>query len=268
MISPFRFAVCFFCFFVYNAAYCQNKSSMVSESFEKKGFVLNWAASEKCCDYSLQRSDSVAKTGKYSLRIELRKDDKIIAKGKRAELKIAAEKTPNVERWYKVSYFLPNDYKSDSMYEILAQWHEIPDLSLGEDWRSPPLALLTQDGKWKFRIWWATDPVNTNKSVSGKKMLDLGEIVTGKWTEWVFHVHFSHQEDGFLQIWKDGKQVVDELGPNYYNDQSGPFFKVGIYKFGWTNPYSKSSVSNRVFFIDDIKVGDESYNLAKMLEKN
>jgi len=268
MLNPFRFLLGLFCCFVYNASYCQNKNSRVSESFETEGFLVNWAASEKCCDYSLMRSDSVAKTGRYALRVELRRDDKVIARGKRAELRLFAEKTPNVERWYKVSYFLPNDYKSDSMYEILAQWHEMPDRILGEDWRSPPLSLLTQDGKWKFRILWATDPVNTNRTISGTKMLDLGEVQTGRWVEWVFHLHFSHQEDGFLQIWKDGKQIVDEHGPNYYNDRKGPYFKVGMYKSGWVKTFRKSEVSNRVFFIDDIKVGDETYDLAKMLEKN
>ena len=57
----------------------------------------------------------------------------------------------------------------------------------------------------------------------------------GCWTDWVVHVKWSYQSDGILQIWKNGEKVVDQNGPNAFNDAHGPFFKMGLYK-GWRNP--------------------------------
>ena len=255
-----------FCFIAY-ITYSQNKINKLSDSFEEENFITNWGGIEKCCAYSIQRSDSVAKSGNYSLRFELRKDDSLVANGKRAEIKLKAEASPNVERWYRFSYFLPDNYKNDSIPEILAQWHEIPDWDLGEDWRSPPLSLFTQNGQWKFLIMWATDKVNTNKTISGRKMIDLGEYETGRWTEWIFHLYFAYKEDGLVQIWKNGELVVDYHGPNYYNDKSGPYFKVGIYKWDWKNPSKESTVTQRVFFIDDVRVGDDTFDFNKISGK-
>ncbi|MBK5550669.1 heparin lyase I family protein [Pseudomonas sp. TH03] len=39
------------------------------------------------------------------------------------------------------------------------------------------------------------------------------KVEKGKWVDWVLHVKWSSGEDGFLEIWKDGKAVWEVKAP-------------------------------------------------------
>lgn len=240
----------------------------VQDAFELDSYLGNWANREACCSYSIVRSNSVARDGKYSVRFELNKDDIPVHGGKRAELITWREPTPDAERWYRFSIFLPEEFGIDSVEEIVAQWHEVPDFDLGETWRSPPIALQINKDKWVASVMWASDAVNTNKTLSGKKSEQLGVIEKGKWVDWIFHIRFSHKDDGVLQIWKDGNQVLDYTGPNYYNDRVGPYFKIGIYKWRWQDVHNKSVVTQRILYFDRVKISDQSTTLQRMSSEN
>ncbi|MGN6493955.1 MAG: polysaccharide lyase [Agriterribacter sp.] len=240
----------------------------VQDAFEADSYLGNWANREACCSYSIIRSNSVARDGKYSMRFELNKDDALVHGGKRAELITLKERTPNVERWYRFSIFLPIDYGIDSVEEIVAQWHEVPDFDLGETWRSPPISLQINKDKWVAGVSWASNPVNTNNTLSGRKYATLGVIERGKWTDWIFHIRFSYKEDGILQIWKDSAQVLDYSGPNYYNDRVGPYFKLGIYKWRWQDVKNKSVVTQRILYFDRVKISNDSTTLEIMRSGN
>lgn len=220
---------------------------------------------EKCCDFSIQRSDSVAHSGKHSVRFEVNREDKSVANGKRAEIAWFTEKKTNIDRWFSFSIFLPADYEKEQVSEILAQWHESPDLDLGESWRTAPIALKTQNGYWRAAIQWSADKVNDDKNIGGRQNFALGKQDKNQWTDWVFHIRFSCNDDGLIEIWKNGEPVLNYPGPNYYNDKKGPFFKFGIYKPDWKNKASKSTVTKRVVFFDDVIIGNENANL-KMIQ--
>lgn len=238
-------------FLVYHVSAQRSKSTFIRESFEQEFLNKAWGKEGK----EISRSDEKARTGKYSLKIELnRKNAWKSTSGSRAEIKLKPESTPDVERWYKFSIFLPEDYETDAASEILAQWHEMPDRHLGETWRSPPISLRVTNGKWEVVVLWAEDELNTNETISGSKTLELGEVVPGKWTDWVFNIRFSHKEDGILKIWKNNVKELDLEGPNYYNDVRGPYFKLGIYKWEWRRGKSISTSKNRVLYFDDIEV--------------
>lgn len=230
-------------------------TQLIAEITSEKSEELKLWNIESCCSYSVQISDSIAYKGTKSLRFELRKTDSIVYSGKRAEIRSYPEKTSN--RWYRFSNYLPNTYCKDSDFEILAQWHNVPDFDLGETHRSPPISLSTENGHWYITILWATDSVNTNKTITGKKIVDLGPYRYGKWTDWLFHINFSYQSDGVLEVWKNGKLKYSQYGPNSYNDKKYPFFKFGIYKPLWNRPDSNkvTTITKRVIYYDDIKIG-------------
>ncbi|MBW2525647.1 MAG: polysaccharide lyase, partial [Deltaproteobacteria bacterium] len=168
------------------------------------------------------------------------------------------------EVWYGFSIYLPDDYVADPVWEIPAQWHGRPDFDLGEDWRNPPLALHSSNGQWTLSIKW---DAKANTFESGEREYDgsesepLGPYETGRWTDWVFHLVWSYQDDGVLQIWKDGVQVLERLNkPNTFNDAEGPYMKMGIYK-GWKDPATEGVVDSRLLFHDELRiaVGAASY---------
>ena len=103
---------------------------------------------------------------------------------------------------------------------------------------------------------WADSAINTNATVSGIKYFDLGNFEVDVWTDWVFHIFFSYKNNGVIQVWKNDKLMLNYSGPNYYNDQKGPYFKIGIYKSQWMLKKSRSIVNQRVFFVDDVKISN------------
>jgi len=161
------------------------------------------------------------------------------------------------EYWYGFSIFLPKDYAADRVWEIVAQWHGSPDFKIGETWRNPVMALKTHGGRWSLLNRWDAKP-NTyaggKRSYEGTMRWDFGPYRTGVWTDWVFHVKWSYKDDGFLQVWKDGKKILDRKGPNAFNDARGPYFKMGIYK-GWRNSRVPcDAVSRRVLYHDEFRM--------------
>ena len=171
------------------------------------------------------------------------------------------------EYWYGFSIFLPDDYVPDKIWEIVAQWHGVPDFKLGETWRNPVMALYTTGGHWGLVNRWDAKP-NTfakgKKAYGGTKRYDLGPYKTGEWTDWVFHVKWSYRDDGFLEVWKNGKLVVTQHGPNCFNDAKGPYFKMGIYK-GWKDPKRPcGAVCRRVLYHDEFRMAgaEGSYDVV------
>ncbi len=162
------------------------------------------------------------------------------------------------EYWYGFSILLPEDYQPDGIWEIVAQWHGVPDFDIGEDWRNPVMALSTTGGRWGWVSRWDAKR-NTFESgtrqYGGTQHYDLGPYRKGVWTDWVVHVKWSYGRDGFLRVWKDGVEVVDQNGPNAFNDERGPYFKMGLYK-GWADADRPSdAVSRRILYHDEFRMG-------------
>lgn len=163
------------------------------------------------------------------------------------------------EYWYGFSILLPEDYQPDRIWEIVAQWHGVPDFDIGENWRNPVMALSTTSGHWSWVSRWDAKR-NTfeggKRQYGGTSNYDLGPYQRGVWTDWVIHVKWSYGPDGLLQVWKDGDKVIDQDGPNAFNDERGPFFKMGLYK-GWRDPNRPSdAVSKRILYHDEFRMGD------------
>ncbi|PSR53871.1 hypothetical protein AHMF7605_10260 [Adhaeribacter arboris] len=192
------------------------------------------------------------RSGSKAAKFEMRSSDSQI----RSEILLPYETNSN--RWYGNSLYLPsnaweNDYNPEG-WDIISQWHAVEDK--GEAARLPPLSLVVSKGRLNFVIYWATKSINTNSTISGKKVFDLGPLEKDKWLDMVYHMNFSHQSDGVLEVWKNGVKVVDYKGPNCYNDNDYPYFKTGIYKRRWYK------VTKRVIYIDEVRAGNEkaTYN--------
>jgi len=168
------------------------------------------------------------------------------------------------EYWYGFSIFLPEDYVPDGVWEIVAQWNAVPDSKIGEQWRNPPAALFTTGGRWRWVMHWDAkrNTFETGKRrYDGTREYDLGPYRRNVWTDWVVHVKWSCGPDGLLQVWRNGEKVIDRTGPNAFNDEIGPFFKMGLYK-GWGDPKKPcDAVDKRVVYHDEFRMGgaDASY---------
>lgn len=218
---------------------------------------------EMCCPYSYSVMEHGPNTQEKTIKFTLLNTDSMVNGGVRSELAFRREPKVKVERWYGFDIFLPEDYVIDSAPEALAQWHEVPDFNKGENWRSPPISLWTQGKHWYLHILWSADIVNTNKTAH-TEIYDLGELEKGKWIPWIFHIKFSWEADGQLEIWQHNKKIFEKNGPNAYNDEVGNYFKIGIYKWVWNKPQTRktSLALKREVYYKNISVGNEkqTYN--------
>lgn len=238
---------------------------LLESSFEDASDFGKWTK-ETCRPDALVISNKVARKGKSSARFEFSKADVTNFNGYvRAELRLGSE-TDN-ERWYGFSNYLPEDFVTDPLAEKIAQWHEIPDWDLGESWRSPPVSLGIENDRYYVQILWSTAPVNTNNTKDGEKKEDLGPVDKNKWNDWVFHIKFSWRSDGIVEIWKNKKKIFNYYGPNSFNDKHLPYFKIGIYKWGWKGWASYSPEEKRVLFYDEVRIGNRHASLDMVSPK-
>jgi hypothetical protein len=159
------------------------------------------------------------------------------------------------EYWYGFSVFFPEPYVADNIWEIVGQWHRIPDPGDDTSGLNPPISIEINNGNWRFISRYSTAQPTTE--ASRKTAFDklLGPVEGGKWHDWVVHVKWSATlGEGLLQVWKNGVKVVDITGPNCYNDAVAPYFKMGIYK-GWSDRISPTGiVSERRFYHDSFRM--------------
>jgi hypothetical protein len=215
-----------------------------------------------------QTTTSPTRAGKYAMKTSLdRHKDKVAY---RTEVSGPGSDVGK-EYWYGFSIFLPEDYIPDKIWEIVAQWHGVPDFKIGENWRNPVMALSTDGGKWGFVSRWDAKR-NTfeggKRRYGGTKQYDLGPYHKGVWTDWVVHVKWSYKHDGILEIWQNGKIVVKQKGPNAFNDGKGPYFKMGIYK-GWKQPDRPSNdVESRLLYHDEFRMAEGPNHYADVAPGN
>jgi hypothetical protein len=198
--------------------------------------------------------DSPVRAGQKAIRIEIQYRQPSVNCCARSEV-TRGTTDYTTDWWYGFSIYLPAEFTTDSVAEIIAQWHEYPDFALGEDWRSPPLALLTEDGKVVLARMWAAAAVNTNATVDGTEYVDLGVYETDVWTDWVVHLQWGWAQDGIVEVWRNGTKVVERLNvPVSYNDQAGPYFKFGLYKWDWpAGGDGSASTPTRFAFYDEVR---------------
>jgi hypothetical protein len=231
-------------------------SLIFADSFENKQFP-DWSK-DLCCEHSFQKVTYPVREGKYAAKITLLRKDPLVENGTRSELKRYDFFGMGTERWYGFSVYLDNNYKVDAnSREIITQWHDIPDVLLGETWRTPPLSLITKNGTWFLSQNWDSKQV-TKSGQGSKNLTNLGLYDTEKWTDFVFHVKWSYKDDGLIEIWKNKKLVLSQTGPNVYNDFLGPYFKIGIYP-NWKKNNDQSKINQREIYIDAIKISDTDF---------
>ena len=156
------------------------------------------------------------------------------------------------DRWYTFRVFLSEPWQKSTKNEVIAQWHSTRDKILGDTrGRGPPLALRVIDGHFRISFGWDKDFRSKGRSLA-RYTLWYGPVITGRWVEWTVHARWSYEDDGIMQIWRDGELIADRNGPNTYNDLRGVYLKLGSY-----HPPEPRSI-----LIDDVRIGSEDPRVA------
>jgi hypothetical protein len=159
------------------------------------------------------------------------------------------------EYWIGLSIYIPGDFVIDTSWDVLFQIQATPDP--GEDYRSPVFVIETLADDWRiFSRWDSRQNSGSGNQFEGVEIIYEGALGSdiGKWTDWVIHVKWSYQDDGLLEVWRDGTRIVNREGPNCCNDEGGPFTQMGVYKSLWRDPSSPSNTDWRLFYHDELRI--------------
>ncbi|MBF9197529.1 polysaccharide lyase [Microvirga terrestris] len=245
----------------YSSVYYMSNLELGSKEFAdgfEKGDLSAWRVGETefCCDRSAMIVSSGAREGNRALKVGLSPEDPRVAGSKRAEVRLKAVELGE-ERWYAFSLFIPEDWHSIPEVATIAQWHAVDDKILGEVGRAPPLRLVVKGDQWSIASHWDSRRISgipfLHAAPEGGDVLWSAPLTRGTWTDWVFHVQWSYNDDGIIEIWKDGTAIARRKGPNAYNDWLGPFFKLGIYVPHWNKPGASSPIERHEVLIDRVR---------------
>ncbi len=181
------------------------------------------------------------------MKIDLRKSDPLVSSSKRSEIESAGggDSPTEGERWYGGSWYLPAPWTQDGFSESLLQWHDA-------DGTTPPFAILCHDG----HIW-------ARRNINGAAVNhDLGLVTAyqGAWMDIVIHIKWTVGNTGFIQVWMNGVQKLNVS--NIRTNSNGCYIKIGMNKFIWADNPGSSTTTQRVFYVDEFRVGNQNATYA------
>lgn len=168
------------------------------------------------------------------------------------------------EYWIGYSIYIPFDFQSPSgsgAWLTTSQTHGAPD-SCDTHTRNPNLSFFaSQDTSTtvpiNVTIIGESDLCTTSSGWGDKYKSYLIDVTKGAWNDIAINVKWAYDSTGFFNMYVNGNTnpVIEDTGPNCFNDSKGPFFKMGMY--GHLNVFT-------TVFYDEFRVGDANSSLAEI----
>ena len=202
------------------------------------GNFSGWRTFKLLHPYSGRIVTDIVRRGRYAARFELRAGDNMPEDrggGVRAELKDDYNAPLGKDYWYSFSTYIPNNFPLRKPNCVIAQWHGEHDD--GEESRSPVLAHRYAGGDLIIDIRYSSTKIQHANDGTRKTLHEEKNFRRGVWHDFLYHVVWSPDDNGRVEGWLDGRQVIDYRGPVGYNDDEGPYFKFGLYHHDGPDPY-------------------------------
>ncbi|WP_181163782.1 polysaccharide lyase [Pontibacter mangrovi] len=194
--------------------------------------------------YAFRLETDTVFSGDKSGRFELRYGDPQVQHGTRAEL-IVHGRPSGDERWYRFALYAPaTGYAPDTASDVISQW-----------WQTSRSTQATSLRVLNDRLI-----LRTGAHPDSLEEVDIGRLQKNTWQVFVFHFIHSAGPEGLLEVWCNGKKLLQRRGGNMYAMRL-PYWKVGIYKASWNN--GKTAAAKRVLFFDNILISDTAIYTAK-----
>jgi hypothetical protein len=152
----------------------------------------------------------------------------------------------NTDLWWAVAV-RTEDWSASASgndWQTLWQWHDAYGGGL-----PPFLALLAHGQDWTVRMVYDMSPTPSNATL---KTIDLwtASVSPDRWARFVVKARkdLVTPSQSYVQVWYDGKQIVDYHGPFGYNVPQMDYAKVGIYHWiSAANEWDPSVPSRRMW---------------------
>lgn len=176
----------------------------------------------------------------------------------------ATNRTPMNIRWIAMSTLVPANYQNNEYpVSIGMMLKNIPDD------HATPQDLILQNGRYSLHT------LTWNNGVPSTLVTDIGEVQPGIWEDWVLERNYSATADGFVRLYRYGKQVANINGPNWPSNNAAyakePYIKIGPANYGWAANISQVPANNTaarapvVLYVDELKFGTAAANAREFL---
>jgi hypothetical protein len=169
--------------------------------------------------WSITHEKKIVRRGNGSVRFELRPNDTwrdAFKDSHRTEMRFPESGSG----WYGFSLMIPDDGSYFGRKPYIGQWHYAGAGSfLRHKSLSPVIGQIFEESD-RMLIRVCHD--------KGAKTFTIHDFKRGMWHDMIYQIKFSHKENGFINVWSNGKQILKYKGPTCYRG-SDIFFKFGIY---------------------------------------
>ena len=195
---------------------------------------------------------SPRREGSFAVRLTAEDDDLVVSENPRAQLMTTVLHRPGQEQYVGWSTYFPDDFpvlSGDDPFFVFFQFHGSPYDG------SPPLGFgvgpdgqleLTRSERYDYDRVWAAP------------------LSKGRWIDFVVHVKWSKDEDGFVELWLDGRrQTFSVNGQQRLTMQTVEDDQDEGLKTIPTNYRRRGSVPGEVtIYHDEVKVGGSYAEVA------
>jgi hypothetical protein len=188
--------------------------------------------------WSMQVNNYNKRSGDGSVRFELRGNDgwydgfKMSSRTELSEHRVRP--LLNKDVWYGFSMFIPSHEfpENQSNQIICGQWHQDsksgwPILSQHYDVKNETLVIDFRPGNF----W--IDKFGYKQYTKDRGLWKLKGFKMDRWNDLVYNVKWTKENDGYLNIWWNGQQIIQYSGITYFDgERRAPYFKLGLYVAG------------------------------------
>jgi Polysaccharide lyase len=213
--------------------------------------AAHWITQSAAKPYSIRTDADLQDGGQDTLRFELRAGDtwvdQTFSRTFRAEVTSDEFPPAGAMKWYAFRVLFPTDFPMEQNRLVFAQWKERGGfLALG---LSPSLSFRFVDGKFSVRLRHCADEVIRDAdAVTEIDLFKTKNFPLGQWQDFVVQAKWSYQDDGFVNVWWNGRQIIKYSGPVGYDQEFAPKLKFGLYRDATPRTY----VAN----FSQVKIGD------------
>jgi hypothetical protein len=201
--------------------------------------------------------------GNRCLKVRLRPQD-FVDHGYRSELGIVHSAPDQSEMYYGFAIMIDSLY-ADTVFNVVAQWQDLPAFNEGESWSSyprlhgssPPVHFNFVNNVLELKI---NDNPHSDKET--KVIASTAPLERGRWYAVVLHAFWSTTANGFLEAWVDGQHLTPYNGSDFKYYSRNLFTHEGNYmKFGQYRGQNRPAHENTIWF-DDVHVGSSYEEVA------
>jgi Polysaccharide lyase len=223
-----------------------------------KPLEATWTLETPGKPYSIQAVPDVQKNGQDSLRFETRPGEAWISQRfiRTFRAEVATEEYAPIHsvKWYAFSLQLPANFPavpvrdSEDQWMCLAQWKfsEFFNGAKRKAGSRPGLHFSYLKGRFEIEVLHANP--DAREGADEERVFKEKHFPLGKWNDFVVQAKWSNNQDGFVNIWWNGKQIVEYRGPVGFELATGPEFKFGL--------YHSDSDQTLVAYFNQVKSGD------------